>query len=130
MNLESVTGSDGRTLARPAPAVPDGPAKVRPGRVGTSGREAAMARPDSTASSAKEPVSRADLERLVDDANADLGRLNEKLGFRVDDGTGQIVVQIVDRGSGEVVRQSPPQEFLDLAARMKEMVGLFLDEQG
>lgn len=130
MNLESVTGSDGRTAARPAPAGPDGPAKVRPGRGERSGGEAAIVRPDATRSSAQEPVSREELSRQVDQANADLGRLNEKLGFRVDDGTGQIVVQIVDRDSGEVVRESPPKEFLDLAARMKEMVGLFLDEQG
>ncbi|MBZ0268700.1 flagellar protein FlaG, partial [bacterium] len=80
--------------------------------------------------SSNESVSRAELERLVDEANVNLGRLNEKLGFRVDDGTGKIVVQIVDRNNGEVVRESPPREFLELAARMKEMVGLFLDEQG
>jgi flagellar protein FlaG len=73
---------------------------------------------------------RSEVQRLVDELNSGLEQLNQKLGFRVHDGTGQIMVQIVDRGSGEVLRESPPREFLDLAARMKEMVGLFLDEQG
>jgi flagellar protein FlaG len=79
---------------------------------------------------AREPESREMIERAVEEANSNLSQLNEKLGFRVHEGTGQIVVQIVDRHSGEVVRESPPKEFLDLAARMKEMVGFFLDERG
>ncbi|GJM45295.1 MAG: hypothetical protein DHS20C21_21370 [Gemmatimonadota bacterium] len=78
----------------------------------------------------EEPASRPELDRLVEEANANLKVLNEKLGFQVHEGTGQIVVQIVNRENGEVVRESPPKEFLDLAARMKEMVGLFLDERG
>ena len=38
------------------------------------------------------------------------------------------MVQVVDRNSGEVLREAPPEEFLDLAVRLREMVGLFLDE--
>ena len=128
MNLESVTGSGGTPMARPAPSPAEGPAHTRPGGWGKGEGEAAAGRSGVTAPA--ESVSRADLEQLVEEVNTDLGRLNEKLGFRVHEATGQLVVQIVDRNSGEVVRESPPPEFLDLAARMKEMVGLFLDEQG
>ena len=129
MNLESVTGPDGRTppLAAQVQSSPAG--DFRPGRRDT-GSEGAAEAPRERPVEQREPVSRAELERLVDEVNSDLAVLNEKLGFQVHEGTGQIVVQIVDRDSGEIVRESPPREFLDLAVRMREMVGLFLDEQG
>jgi flagellar protein FlaG len=73
-------------------------------------------------------VSRERLEDAVRDANENFERLNRRLRFRVHEGTGELMVQIVDRGTGDVLRTNPPEEFLDLAVRMKEMVGFFLDE--
>lgn len=72
--------------------------------------------------------SREDLDTAVEVANAEMKELNERIGFRVHDETGQIFVQVVDRHTGEVVRETPPEEFLDMMVRLKEMVGVFLDE--
>ena len=129
MSIESVTGPDGAAAPLMARFGPEAAVRTRPGREEDGAREAAQVRRDEAADR-KDPVSRVELERLVEEVNTNLGLLNEKLGFQVHEGTGQLVVQIVDRKSGEVVRESPPREFLDLAARMREMVGLFLDEQG
>jgi flagellar protein FlaG len=129
MNLESVNGPDGRAATWFTRAVSDGSSRIRPGGREEAVREAEAA-PRDRAVAPQAPATREELERLVEDLKGNLGRLNEKLGFRVHEGTGQIVVQIVDRDNGEVIRESPPQEFLDLAVRMREMVGLFLDEQG
>jgi len=68
------------------------------------------------------------LEEAVHDGNEHLRHLNQQLTFEFHDESGQFMVQVVDRNTGEVVRESPPAEFLDLAVRLKEMVGLFLDE--
>jgi uncharacterized FlaG/YvyC family protein len=83
-------------------------------------------RPDPGA--AAEPISREGLEEAIRDANSDIETLNRSLSFRLHDGTGQLMVAIVDRATGDVIRTNPPEEFLDLAVRMKEMVGFFLDE--
>ena len=74
------------------------------------------------------PESRAEVERLVEEADQGLKVLNERLGFQVHEDSGQLFVQVVDRETGEVIRESPPEEFLDLIVRMREMVGVFLDE--
>ncbi len=75
-----------------------------------------------------EEVDRERLNEAVRNANADVGTLNRSLKFRVHDDSGQLMVEIVDRGSGETIRTNPPEEFLDLAVRMREMVGFFFDE--
>jgi flagellar protein FlaG len=68
------------------------------------------------------------VERLVEEADRELRMTSERLGFQVHEGSGQLLVQVVDRNTGEVIRESPPSEFLDLVVRMREMVGIFLDE--
>jgi flagellar protein FlaG len=73
-------------------------------------------------------VTRERLEEVVRVAAADIEALNQDLGFRVHDGSGQLMVEIVQRETGEVIRTQPPEEFLDLAVRIREMVGLFIDE--
>lgn len=40
--------------------------------------------------------------------------------FSVDDGSGSVVVKVVDRDSGELIRQIPNDIVLDLAARARE----------
>jgi flagellar protein FlaG len=50
----------------------------------------------------------ADMEKFVRDS----GR---NLQFQVDDGTGQVVVRVVDADSGDVIRQIPSEELLRLA---------------
>jgi len=68
------------------------------------------------------------LRTRLEAETARLEGLNQALKFRVHDGTGQLMVQVVDRNTGEVLRETPPEEFLDLAVRLREMVGFFLDE--
>jgi uncharacterized FlaG/YvyC family protein len=130
MNLESIPGSGGRTA--PATArigYPDPEAKRPGGGEGNGGEVAAAATPVAPPD-AQDGATRADAQRLVGELNKQSGKLNEKLGFEVHEATGQIMVRIVDRNTGKVIRECPPRQFLDLEARLKEMVGLFLDEQG
>ncbi len=59
-----------------------------------------------------------------------LSALNNKLIFVADDRsrTG-LVVQIVNSETGETVKQLPPEELLEMVARLKEAVpGIFIDD--
>lgn len=41
---------------------------------------------------------------------------NRGMEFEKDEETGKMIVRLIDKSSGEVVRQIPPQQFLELAA--------------
>ncbi|MGQ0720048.1 MAG: flagellar protein FlaG [Candidatus Eiseniibacteriota bacterium] len=69
-----------------------------------------------------------DLGARVQVAASRLQSMNQSLSFRVHEASGQLMVQIVDRNTGEVLREAPPAEFLDLAVRLHGMVEFFLDE--
>ena len=126
MNMESISGPGPARNGPPPVPPPTGERKAgRP-----SGRPVERPAPDdrSKRGTAEEEITREDLENAVRDANLDVASLNRSLKFRIHDGTGQLMVEIVDRDSGNVIRTNPPEEFLDLSVRMKEMVGFFLDE--
>ena len=55
---------------------------------------------------------------------------NVDLQFSVHEASGQIKVVVKDEASGKVIREIPPDEVLNLAAKFDEMVGLILDKQG
>ena len=41
------------------------------------------------------------------------------LQFSVDEGSGQVVVKVIDETTGEVIRQTPDEEFLRIAQNIK-----------
>ena len=55
---------------------------------------------------------------------------NVDLQFTVHEDSGRIMVTVRDQSTGEVIREIPPAEILDLAARFGEMVGLLFDGRG
>ncbi len=54
---------------------------------------------------------------------------DRQLRFRVHEETGRVMVQVIDRESGEVVDEIPPEELLDLAAELARVAGLILDKR-
>ncbi len=54
---------------------------------------------------------------------------NVELKFNKDDETGQTYVKIVDKETGEVIREIPPEEVRKLAEKLDEMVGILLDKK-
>ncbi len=47
--------------------------------------------------------------------------LKRELQFDVDEDLGRTVVRVVDKDSGELIRQIPSEEVLEMARQMKEM---------
>ena len=74
-------------------------------------------------------VNSEDLIKAVNNVNKAFETFNQGLHFKVNDETNQLVVQIVDQKTDEVIKQIPSQEVLDLEAQLREMVGVFLDEK-
>jgi len=51
------------------------------------------------------------------------------LHFSVHETTGRTVVRVVDKETEKLIREIPPEEFLNLAAKLEEMVGIIFDEK-
>jgi uncharacterized FlaG/YvyC family protein len=58
-----------------------------------------------------------------------LGLINRGVHVTIDESTKQVVTQIVNRDTQEVIRQVPPQEMIDLAKRLRELVGVLFDKE-
>lgn len=54
---------------------------------------------------------------------------NERsLNFSVHESTGEIVVKVISKADGKVIREIPSEEMLNHAAVMKKLQGLLFDE--
>ena len=71
----------------------------------------------------------ADVEDMVDELNEVFHYVNERLQFSVHEGTNRVMVKVVDRDTDEVIREVPPEKFLDLVAKLQELVGIFVDKK-
>jgi len=87
-----------------------------------------------TIATPKEPQkeAQADLERELERSTRQMNAISEILGqryqFSVDKTTDQLVVKVIDVFTGEIIRQMPPEEMLKLAAQMRHIVGMFMDQ--
>lgn len=73
------------------------------------------------------PVDFGQLKQVVKEANSTFQQAQRNLQFKVDEDTNEMVVKIVDKESGEVIRQIPSEEMLALIKRMQD---LETDQQG
>lgn len=100
--------------------------------------------PDAKAATSANPAEQV-AEKIVEDiasgASADRGakaveRLNEflrerdrNLEFSVDDDTGRTILKVIHAGSGEVIRQIPAEELLQIARAFIEGTGSLIDSE-
>lgn len=75
------------------------------------------------------PIDRATLEQAVAKVSEELKAHDTNLKFEIDDSTDRVVVKVIEKDSGEVIRQFPPKEVLNLAKYFNSSKGLLLKEQ-
>ncbi len=73
-------------------------------------------------------ISNEKLKKIKDATNKVLAQLNIQLDFTFDKQLKKIIVKVINKETGEVIRQIPPEEMLKIAKRMEEMVGVLLDK--
>jgi flagellar protein FlaG len=81
------------------------------------------------AATSAEETDNAELESALAGINEYLNEIGSSLNFIYDEASGRSAVQVLDE-KGEVIRQLPPQELLDVYARIRNIVGILLDESG
>lgn len=65
-----------------------------------------------------EPVEREKLDSAVEQLNSYVQTVRRELQFSIHDDSGRTVIKVLDRDSGEVIRQIPSEEALDVLSRL------------
>jgi len=94
-------------------------------------------RPDKTMDSRKFPdkeeedYTKEEVERAVTSTNRLLNDEHKtQYKFEVHEGTGRVMVNLVDTETKEVIKEIPPEKILDLVANIWERLGILVDERG
>lgn len=69
------------------------------------------------------------LEDFVSRLNLMLELTWYDLRFRIHDATHEVMVQVVNRDTGEVLREIPPKKILDMWAEMRRLIGMLMDKK-
>ena len=69
-------------------------------------------------------------EALVKDLNSALEKVDGDYSVSVDNETGMVVVRITNTETGELVKQVPAQQLLDVSMNVEKIIGLLVNDQG
>jgi len=75
----------------------------------------------------KKPLTAEQLEKVAQQLQDFVGEMNRGLEFSVDKDSGRDVIKVIDKASGDLVKQYPSEEVLTLVAKLSDMVGGFVD---
>lgn len=75
------------------------------------------------------PADRKAIEDSITKIRESIGPANSSLKIEIDADTDRIVVKILDDKSGEVIRQIPSQEMIEIAKRLDAMQGIFVTKR-
>jgi len=76
----------------------------------------------------KDELGREQLEKMAQQLQDFLGEMNRSLQFQVDEDSGRDVIKVVDKNSGELIKQYPSEEVLSLVAKLSETAGFLIDQ--
>ncbi|MEB1806641.1 MAG: flagellar protein FlaG [Bacillaceae bacterium] len=70
-----------------------------------------------------------DIETQVESMNQMMETKNTGLKFNFHEDLERIYVQVVDRQTDEVIKEIPPEKFLDMVSTMLDFMGLMIDQR-
>ena len=79
----------------------------------------------------QKPLSQEEINRLAEEIQRRLDTIggNLQLGLGTDKETSSIVARITEKKTGQVVRQIPSEELLELEKKLKDLTGMLFDER-
>ena len=70
-----------------------------------------------------------DFSEIVEEASKALEIVNTELSFKIHEGTGRPVIQLIEAGTDRVVREIPPEKMLDIVAGIWDWAGIIVDRK-
>ncbi len=102
-------------------------APVPVGRAGEAQASAAAGKA-APADAAKSEAAPVEIETAVEQINESMQSQSVGVRFEIDRETDRLVVKVVDRTSGELIRQMPSEEVLRIAKLLGKMPGALVSE--
>ena len=77
----------------------------------------------------KNTINKELLDKAITEVNHKFKLVNKEFSYDIHEKTNRITVKIKDSETGDILKEIPSEESLDLAAKIKEMAGLLVDEK-
>lgn len=117
-------GNFGGTAPLPVPNQGSTPRSAAPQRAAVAAETFPKASPPP------EQPSREQIKQVVEEIRKSLSQTAaNNLQFSIDDETGQTIVRVTDKQTGELIRQIPSEELVELAKSLDRMQGMLLRQQ-
>lgn len=71
---------------------------------------------------------RSKIENIANALNQYVKSTQRDLEIQVHKATGNIIVKVLSKEDGKIIREIPPEKMLNLAAKMEEMTGVLFNE--
>lgn len=104
---------------------PQSPVTSVPAQVGGMLKNAVVA----PGSAQEQAATKDDVDRAAQQINEALQMVSQKLEFSVDKDTDKFVVKVMDKETGEMIRQIPSEELLKIAKALDKLQGLLVKDQ-
>lgn len=72
--------------------------------------------------------SRDSIERVISDLNKEMKKNDRSVNFRIDKVTGSTIISVIDEGTGNIIKQIPPEVVLNVARNMTNYKGYLFDD--
>ena len=70
-----------------------------------------------------------DLQKKVEELNESIANSGKEIRFKYNDDAEELYVEVIDKATQEVIASLPPEFLIELSIKMKELIGMFLDEK-
>jgi flagellar protein FlaG len=75
----------------------------------------------------EQPLTATQLDKVAQQLQDLVGDLNRNIEFSVDEDSGRDVIKVIDKDSGDLLKQYPSEEVLTLVSKLSDMVGGLVD---
>ena len=69
------------------------------------------------------------IKEMVDETQSNLADLSIQVGFKIDQKTDDVVIQVFSRDTGELIREIPPEDLVRLNQKLVELRGVLFDDK-
>ena len=74
-------------------------------------------------------LDRKQLEGVAQQLQDFMGEMSRSLQFQVDEDSGRDVIKVIDKNSGDVIKQYPSEEVLELVSKLSQTTGKLIDHK-
>ena len=74
-------------------------------------------------------LTQSQLEGVMADLEHVSATFNKRLSFSINEKLGQVIVKVIDTSTDTVIKELPPEELQKVHERIREVIGLLLDER-